>query len=172
MNKLLNLLDEFIVEKNASWNHQDWLSLLDRINSNGIKIPESELGEILENEKYRKFFKTFATREYSVENIVFYEEVKKFKKLNEEERKIRSLEMIEIFLNTESMLEINTTAELTKEILRNVEESKEDLFDKMLSDLTFGTISNSYDRFLFSDLYQEMMIKEKLKKKPQYYLFK
>lgn len=51
MNKLLHILDEFIEEKNASWNHDDWLLLIKKINSSGIVIPDIDLGNVLENEK-------------------------------------------------------------------------------------------------------------------------
>lgn len=51
MNKLLNLLDDFIEEKNASWNRDEWLLLVNKVNINGIEIKDSELKKILENKK-------------------------------------------------------------------------------------------------------------------------
>src|SRR3989338_5828901 len=49
--ELLNLVDNFIIQKNGSWTHEDWLSLLSKVQEKRININEQQLGEILENER-------------------------------------------------------------------------------------------------------------------------
>ena len=51
MNKLVHIVDEFIEGKNAIWNHEDWLDLVENVNKSGININENDLGEFLETEK-------------------------------------------------------------------------------------------------------------------------
>jgi hypothetical protein len=49
--ELVGLLDKFIEEKNASWNHEDWLSLVSKVKEKGFDISENELGQLLEGER-------------------------------------------------------------------------------------------------------------------------
>jgi hypothetical protein len=46
------------------------------------KVVQFKMDEVLENPKYRKFLKTFCTREYAVENVIFYEQVRNIKRWN------------------------------------------------------------------------------------------
>ncbi|MBN2367955.1 hypothetical protein JXC34_02975, partial [Candidatus Woesearchaeota archaeon] len=48
---LLQLVDEFIEEKNASWNHEDWTSFVSKVKSEGIDLKEETLGNLLETRK-------------------------------------------------------------------------------------------------------------------------
>jgi hypothetical protein len=49
--ELLHLLDRFIEEKSASWNHDDWLSLVEKVKVKKFSINEQELGDLLEKER-------------------------------------------------------------------------------------------------------------------------
>ncbi len=53
------LLDKFIREKNYAWTHSDWLVLLDRVRSVGVReMDEKEIGALLEAEKKRLLYAT------------------------------------------------------------------------------------------------------------------
>jgi hypothetical protein len=134
------------------------------------QLSKLSLTEILEDDSKRKFLKSFATREYSVENIIFYEEVMKFQKMDQEERKKKSKLMSDFFFNSDSIYEINTTKKMKDDVELNFEESPAELFDEILRDIVLNTISNTYDRFIFSDLYKEM-IEPKKSSKVKYLLF-
>eukprot|EP01080_Neovahlkampfia_damariscottae_P007434 gene7434-11757_t len=122
-----------------------------------LKKKKYTLEEILEDPKLRKFFKTFSTREYSVENVIFYEEVEKYKKLSEKKRRGRSCDIIKLFIESDSTYEINTTAKLKKKVLESLHEAKVDLFDVILKDLVQETMSNIYCRFILSELHRDMI---------------
>ena len=49
--KLLQLIDRFVEEKSGSWNHEDWLFLVNNVKENGIEIQENNLGDLLESER-------------------------------------------------------------------------------------------------------------------------
>jgi hypothetical protein len=134
------------------------------------QLSKLSMYEVLKDDSCRKFLKSFATREYSVENIIFYEEVKKFQKMNQEERKKTSKLMVDFFFDPDSIYEINTTKKMKDDVELNVEESPVELFDEILKDIVMNTISNTYDRFIFSDLYKEM-VEPKKSSKVKYLLF-
>ena len=49
--KLLVVVESFIEDKNASWNHKDWICLVEEVKSKGIKIKNNDLGAVLESER-------------------------------------------------------------------------------------------------------------------------
>jgi hypothetical protein len=110
------------------------------------KVEKMKMEQVLENPKCRKFLKAFCTREYAVENLIFYEEVKEFKELNLKERKERSENILKLFIiSTEDCIyQINTTKKLINKVLERVEECPEDLFDEMVEDLIVQTLCTVY----------------------------
>ena len=127
-------------------------------NESPTKKKKLTIFEILENPKYRKFFKTFATREYAIENILFYEEVQRFKDLNENERKIRFLDIMDLFIDCSSEFSINTSKKLIDKMKEKVEDCPCEMFDEILDNLIAETLSNVYYNFLVSNLYEEMIM--------------
>ena len=112
-----------------------------------------------------KYFKIYASREYSVENVIFFEEVSIFKTLNENKKEIRAKEMGKIFFEPDSIHEINTSKSLISIVLQDIQDGKicEYLFDIVLRDVIQNNLSDTFQRFVISDLYVEM--KKKTKKK-------
>eukprot|EP01080_Neovahlkampfia_damariscottae_P009092 gene9092-1187_t len=97
-------------------------------------LPNLEIQDVLDNLEFRKFFKLHLKNEWCAENIVFYEEIEIYKKLDFNQRKEKSLEMIQQFFSTASMLEINTSQTLKNDVLAMTknEEAPLDLFDEII----------------------------------------
>jgi hypothetical protein len=135
------------------------------------KKHELVLDEVLKNQQYFKYFKLYATNEFSVENVIFFEEVELYRKMKEDERIEHAEKMIETFLSADSIYELNTSKKLVD--LMKIEKEKEcgeELFDPILKDVKMSNLSDTFGRFIISDLFQEMLNKKKNRKKT-YFLF-
>jgi hypothetical protein len=123
------------------------------------KVEKLKMSEVLQNPKLRKFFKTFCAREYAVENVIFYEEVMEFQKLNLNKRIERCQNILKLFVvpGDDCVYQINSTGKLLKLLKERQEECPVDLFDVILQDLINETMTNVYMRFLTSDIYQDMI---------------
>ena len=135
------------------------------LNEGGI----TELEYVLKDERSLKYFKIYASREYSVENIILFEEIQIYKTLVENKRKIRSKQMMEIFFQKDSIHEINTSNRFIKVLERRIKEEdfSIDLFDIVLIDVIQNNLMDTFSRFQISELHEEM--KRKTQKK--YFLF-
>jgi hypothetical protein len=139
--------------------------------SNSI-IEESEksnqlVDKVLQSDLGRFYFKGFATSEFSVENIMFYEEVMNFKNMKKaksydvENQIQRAEEMIETYLKPSSIMQLNTTDEFLQNVSNSFEVIKkgnvdeiDKLFDEVLGD-TKVVLSDTYSRFVFSRYFSE-----------------
>lgn len=74
----------------------------------------------LQSEKYRKYFKMHIEKERSVENIMFYEDVEKYKALKLKLRQKKAKEIIEKYLLPDSLQGININRVLANNILRRI----------------------------------------------------
>jgi hypothetical protein len=129
-----------------------------------------DLNTILENPNYLKYFKTFATNEFSVENVIFYEECVLYKSIQDEESRTKHADkMIETFFATDSIYEINTSRTYIEAVkdARKIE-CTENIFDGILFSIKNTNLSDTHQRFVFSGLYQDMIQTDKTKK---YFLF-
>ena len=128
-----------------------------------------DLSTILETPKFLKYFKLYATHEFSVENVIFWEEVQNYKKLKEKERNENADKIIDAFMKDDSIYEINTTQKLIKQMEEEKKkECHEEIFDPIVKDVKNTNMMDTYQRFLSSALYKEMMEK---KRKKTYFLF-
>eukprot|EP01080_Neovahlkampfia_damariscottae_P007954 gene7954-12421_t len=132
---------------------------------------EDGLKQVLENRKKRRFFKLYAAKEYSVENILFYEAVKQFENQVSVKKRIDFAKiMIETFLNENSNLGINTSQILSEGVKKKYEKDKKEnicdvlLFNGILADLMKLTLSDTFQRFENSKLFKEMKEKSKERK--------
>ena len=121
-------------------------------------LPKLEINDVLENLEFRGYFKAHLKKEWCSENMVFYEEIEEYKKLEFEERKVKSLEMVEQFFSTASILEINTSQTLKNDVLKLTKEGEAplDLFDEIIGDLTSNMLLDSFKRFKKTQLYAKM----------------
>jgi hypothetical protein len=125
------------------------------------------MDEVLNNQTYFKYFKLHATSEYSVENLVFYEEVHKYKKMGESQRKERSKQMVEVFFASDSVYQINTTKTFMDKVNEGLETSDVELFDSLLKDVVQSNLLDMFQRFMTTERYQQML---EGKKKSKFYL--
>jgi len=87
----------------------------------------------------------------------FYEEVQRFKDLNENERKLRFLDIMDLFIDCSSEFSINTSKKLIDKMKEKIEDCPCELFDEILDNLIAETLSNVYYNFLVCELYDEMI---------------
>ncbi|KAJ6246578.1 regulator of g protein signaling [Anaeramoeba flamelloides] len=118
---------------------------------------------ILNDKKKSKYFFKFLQLDYSIENLLFYQAVTSFEKINpkkKSKKKKYCQQIIKNFIQVNARLEINlehsirnSTIELAEKGLTNsacFEEAKQKIF--------FLMFSGSYPNFLSSKQYYEMMI--------------
>jgi hypothetical protein len=124
--------------------------------------------QVLQSDLGRFYFKAYATSEFSVENILFYEEVMNFKNMKnsktfEISKQIeKAATMIQIFLTKDSIMEVNTNDTIVEAILGKLQEFKNDtneqgidsLFDELLKDIV-SVLEDTFSRFIFSHYHQE-----------------
>eukprot|EP01080_Neovahlkampfia_damariscottae_P002739 gene2739-4148_t len=133
---------------------------------------ELDLSDVMKDKKSMKYLKLFATRELSVENVLFYEEVQKYRLMNDEQRAIRAEQIHQIFFSSDSVYEINTARKFLiclEERRRNGNSSSE-LFDSVLRDVVNSNLMDTFQRFKLSELFVDMQQKNKKKSYP--YLLK
>lgn len=54
---LFEIIDDFMEETHMQWNHQDWLSLLSKVDKAGFIMDPDELGKLIERERERRMKK-------------------------------------------------------------------------------------------------------------------
>jgi hypothetical protein len=122
-----------------------------------LRSEMSTVRDILSNSEVRRIFKLQATREYCVENVLFWEANEKFKKIkDEQERKMELEKIINLFLMPNSTLEVNTTKQMIQRVL---EEAKSDV----VSELVLEEITNDLEGSVLSDLYGRFRDSEEFK---------
>ena len=136
------------------------------------KTKSKELGinDILQNPTRLKFFKLFAAKECSVENIIFFEEVQNFKLLDDKKREERVIQMMEIFFESDSIHEINVSRIFLIALKERLEKKDfgDDFFDFVLSEVIQTNLLDTFRRFKISVLFQEMKQNEK---RSSYFLY-
>lgn len=131
-----------------------------------FRAPSNEdysLRAVLDNRRKRKFFKLFAAKEHSVENVLFYEKVHEFKETRKlEERITLAKNILKTFVDEDSLLAINISVMVGKGIHNELEKQikvgkcESTLFDECLSELISGVMNDTFDRFRESALFVQM----------------
>jgi RNAse (barnase) inhibitor barstar len=150
------------------------LELKDKVSiiSNSIGVLEQsnsdkDVTKVIQSDLGRFYFKAFATSEYSIENISFYEQVSMYKSMKNSKIEDLSLqiakidEMFETFLKPSSIMQLNTTDEKISNAIEKyngIKEGKvenlETLFDEILGDIMV-VLEDTYMRFKISRYHQE-----------------
>jgi hypothetical protein len=118
-------------------------------------IPILTTTEILNDLKARKYLKVFMASLFQTENIIFYEEVENYKKLNDEERKIRANEMYNTFFEKDAGYELNVNQKQKTNILNGLENYSVNLYDSVLKEIIV-LLDDSCNEFKKSKLYNEL----------------
>jgi hypothetical protein len=125
----------------------------------------SELYDVLEQDTKRIYFEKFATAQQCTEGIIFYEDVKLYKKLDDICAKAKKAqEIVTVFLCPEGMFQINTKSVLVEEIEWNIQNGKIDdtLFDDVLREMVANTLLDAFCRFKHDTSYELMQVSERL----------
>jgi hypothetical protein len=108
------------------------------------------VSDVLNNDETRRIFKLHAAREFSTENVLFWEaNYLKFKKIRAEERKAELQIITNTFLSSDSVLEINTTKQYIDKVLQEMSADvvSDTILDPISKDLEATVLSDSYTRF-------------------------
>lgn len=126
---------------------------------------EITLQDVLSNDLYRKYFKVHITKEFAVENLVFWEEVQIYKEIKDENvRKERIVKMIDIFFQENSIYEVNTSKKRIKEITDNKDKADINIFQEVENDVYESCFIDAFIRFSATEEFVEMTTP---KKKPK-----
>ena len=68
--ELVSFVDSFIKAKKASWDHDDWLVLVENVKKKGHDISDSKLGNLLEQRREIFYAKKYETRIISKSKLV------------------------------------------------------------------------------------------------------
>eukprot|EP01080_Neovahlkampfia_damariscottae_P003310 gene3310-5751_t len=154
-----------------------WGSSDERRNSNFFKLSKTSfktketsesttklvtLLDVLENDKFRIYFKQFAESEYSKENVLFWEDAQEFKKIEDlAERMGEAHRIFKSYLTIDSEYEINVSSKLESSVKENLflnllnDECPNDLFDSIIFELEMTNLNDTFSRFKFTTLYHE-----------------
>jgi hypothetical protein len=131
------------------------------------KKSEKDVKSVIQSDLGRFYFKAFATSEYSIENISFYEQVSILKSMKNSKNEDLSIQIekiekiFETFLKPSSIMQLNTTDEKISGAVKEFQEIKEgkvekieNLFDDILVDIMV-VLEDTYMRFQVSRYHQE-----------------
>ncbi len=110
--------------------------------------------DLLEHETTRNLLKEFCKSEFSVENVLCFEEIIRYQKLTSDEERFRlATSIFETFIEIGSVLEVNITQRVREEVQRSlIPPTPQSLFDKV-KDSVGTNLMDSYSRFCHSTAY-------------------
>jgi hypothetical protein len=112
------------------------------------------IDEMYLNQHKLEMFREFCDQEFSTENLLLYEAIKKFQSFNKNQRKEIGNEIYSKYLNGDlSELEANIPQSLTLKVRRGLdmcETVEQDLFNEILI-ATKENLSDTYSRFIISE---------------------
>lgn len=122
----------------------------------------ASLAAVLQHKSLRNSFKTFAKSEYSLENLLFIEQLEAYKQAtNVEKRHSLAQGMIDNFLRHQSDLEINISNQLQTSVIATFEAhgALPTLFDSVADELKLTVISDCFNRFKKSSEFRRASLK-------------
>jgi len=110
------------------------------------------LRHMLNNDKLRAKFKKFAQKEYSEENVIFYEEVLKYKQVKKQaDREKLAIKMYKIFVPSESLYSLNLPASVSQELTATYTSGDTCVFDNAQYAIEI-CMRDTFKRFQMSEL--------------------
>ncbi|KAJ6246576.1 hypothetical protein M0813_19243 [Anaeramoeba flamelloides] len=118
---------------------------------------------ILKDKNKSKYFFKFLQLDYSIENLLFYQAVTSFEKINpnkKSKKKKYCQQIIKNFIQVDARLEINLEHAIRKSTIKSAEKdpTNSSCFQQAKKKIFFLMLSASYPTFLDSKQYYEMMI--------------
>jgi hypothetical protein len=118
---------------------------------------------ILQDNEYRKYFKSHLRSEFSVESVLFFEDVQIFSKIeSDQERFSKAEEICHSYLYETSPLEINVSGNLKNNFSSILAESKligeieETIFDEICKHVSDTILLDAFPRFERSEICQAL----------------
>jgi hypothetical protein len=112
------------------------------------EIFDNEFDAFINTKKGREIFKKFAKQEWSLENILFYEQIDKYKKIKVSKvSKKRANEILVNFIEVGSVLEVNLAADVRKSTKNKILNFSKDDFKDIFDDAIKETKRNMRDTF-------------------------
>eukprot|EP01080_Neovahlkampfia_damariscottae_P007878 gene7878-12347_t len=123
----------------------------------GKKVKQKDFAyQLLEkkNIELKKIFRTYAESEFSVENLICFEDVQEYKKIKSfKDKQLKGLMIYHTYLNGDaSELEINVGRKICQEIIAKLQhepELKQDLFEKIEKQVVIN-LSDTFQRFFLT----------------------
>lgn len=122
------------------------------------------LRRLVENKTTRSLFKQFTVREYSVENLLLYLDIQKFKKLEKTSARKKMAEKIGQLYLKDGTLQVNlatTVLKKTEQVIKDIQ-ALEKIDENALFDLEIAVTDNlldSYSRFYYTAPFQKYIAK-------------
>jgi len=117
----------------------------------------NSLLEMLHDEDMRTLFKEFAKKEISDENVLFWEEVEKYKKVESQaERQELAVHIYQIFIPADSEYCLNLPAHLYRELAATYSSGDVHVFDKTQTAVE-TCMSDTFRRFKLTDTYDQLI---------------
>ncbi|KAJ6245794.1 regulator of g protein signaling [Anaeramoeba flamelloides] len=137
---------------------------LSYIGAERIKVPSSSilssLDNVLKDEHAHDAFKDFLVQEFSVENILFWDEVEDFKKLAErDEIKERARYIYDKYIDPSSVFEVNLDSNDKEQIKKSLKKTTIDMYNEPQNSIFDLMESDSWPRFLKSNLCKDLIHK-------------
>jgi len=108
-----------------------------------------QLIKVLNDEKAYSALKNFLQKEFSVENILFWSAVEKYKTIDSVEKRKEAANIIfETFLIADAQYEINLSHCTKEETVKSMEQSCKNNFDEAQNEIFFLMKSDAFKRFL------------------------
>ncbi|XP_042895514.1 regulator of G-protein signaling 7-like [Parasteatoda tepidariorum] len=123
------------------------------------------LQELLKDPAGREQFYKFLDKEFSAENLKFYDAVQELKQVNAADVESKVKEIWNEFLEDDANTPVNIDSQSFANTKKNVEEPDRWVFDEAASHLYLLMKNDSYARYLRSDLYKEYLNGTKKKSK-------
>jgi hypothetical protein len=132
-----------------------------------VRSHSDNIVRILKDVDKRLLFKEYSKKEFSEENVNFWEDVQIFKSLEDLEMKLDKMEEIQKnYLTKGEKYEININLDLLEvvkeKIFQNLQKNEiedNELFDSILNDLVGGILNDTFSRFRFHESYLNLKLK-------------
>jgi hypothetical protein len=171
LNIILQMIDENPKDRPSLKDMRDELKQIQKnLRRKRLKNSTDRYGKLNDNQKmliqndtYRPFVKEYLRCEFSVETLLFFEDVQIFQKLqSDQERLHKATEICQSFLTGSSPLEINVSGKLKKELDDELLECRQsgdielEIFDNCAKHVSDTVLIDSFVRFANHGIKKEL----------------
>jgi hypothetical protein len=126
-------------------------------------VLEDNISTLIGNPLVKRGFKIFCEKEWSIENLLLFDEIEGIQKLKTNSQKISKIkEICYVYFSKESELEVNVDYLTREKIMKNLSEINEeknlDTFFEDLENIIKRNLRDSMNRYLFSDEFKELKV--------------